>query len=113
MRHNYYTKSGGLGLTAVRPLIRGGVLGNTAPSGPSSSPTTTLYWKLYSVLSFVGSATGAYHGYKRNRSVGWAVGWFFFGGIAPVLSIPISLAQGYGKPRVQSNRRRRRTSRRR
>jgi hypothetical protein len=46
-------------------------------------------------------ATGAcaYHGYKRNnQSAGWAVGWAFFGSVAPILALPIALAQGFGKP---------------
>lgn len=54
-------------------------------------------WIAYSVLSAVGAISGAYHGYKRNDSAGWAVAWFFFGSWLPLLSIPISLAQGFGK----------------
>lgn len=41
---------------------------------------------------------GVYHGYKRNNgSVGWALAWGLFGGIWPI-SIPLMLAQGFGKP---------------
>lgn len=41
----------------------------------------------------------AYHGYKRNRgSVGWALMWFFFGGIFWPITLPVALAQGFGKP---------------
>lgn len=73
------------------------------------------FWGLR-VLSLVGAFSGAYHGYKRNRSVGWAIGWFLFGGMLPVLSIPISLAQGFGKVKgggKTKNRRRRNRARRR
>jgi len=51
-------------------------------------------WQL---LSVIGMATGAYHGYKRNDSVGWAIGWGLLGGMFPIITIPVSLAQGYGK----------------
>jgi len=53
---------------------------------------------VYSFLSLAGAATGAYHGYKRNDSVGWAIGWFMLGGLVPFLTIPLSLAQGFGEP---------------
>lgn len=51
----------------------------------------------YPVLSAAGVAAGAYHGYKRNNSVGWAVGWALLGGMFPFITIPVSLAQGFGK----------------
>jgi hypothetical protein len=51
------------------------------------------------MASLAGSATGAYHGYKRHHgSVGWAVGWALLGGIFPIITIPLSLAEGFGKP---------------
>ena len=52
----------------------------------------------YSILSILGATTGAYHGYKRHDSVGWAIGWFLLGGVFPFLTIPLSLAEGYGQP---------------
>jgi len=45
----------------------------------------------------VGSLAAAYHGYKRNNSVGWALVWSIFGGAAPPITTTIALAQGYGK----------------
>ena len=51
------------------------------------------------VASVAGTGLGAYHGYMRHRgSVGWAVIWGLLGGIVPIFTIPISLAQGFGKP---------------
>ena len=48
--------------------------------------------------SWGGSISGAYHGYKRNGdSWGWGIGWFILGGMFWPLTIPISVAQGYGK----------------
>lgn len=49
------------------------------------------------VIGAAGAAAGAYHGYKRNKSVGWAVGWALLGGIVPIITVPLSLAQGFGK----------------
>lgn len=42
-------------------------------------------------------AASAYHGYKRNRSVGWAVAWGLLGGLFPVITPAIAFAQGFGK----------------
>lgn len=51
------------------------------------------------VLSLTGTIAGAYHGYKRNRSWGWAIGWALLGGMFPIITLPVSLAQGFGKPK--------------
>lgn len=51
----------------------------------------------YAVAGVAGTAIGAYHGYKRNDSVGWAIAWAFLGGLAPVIVIPVAYAQGIGK----------------
>jgi hypothetical protein len=49
-------------------------------------------------VATVGGAASAYHGYKRNQSIGWAIGWAIFGTFMPFLAVPIALAQGFGKP---------------
>jgi len=49
------------------------------------------------LLSTAGTVLGAYHGYKRNDSVGWAIGWGLLGGMFPIFVVPIAVAQGYGK----------------
>lgn len=54
---------------------------------------------VWALLSTVSGAASGYHGYKRNKSVGWAVGWFLLGSIFPVITPTIALAQGFGKPR--------------
>ena len=51
------------------------------------------------VLMAGGALAGAYHGYKRNHSVGWAVAWAILGGIAPLITTGVALAQGFGKPK--------------
>lgn len=50
------------------------------------------------VAGYAGYMAGAYHGYKRNESVGWAFGWALFGGLIWPLAIPVMFAQGFGKP---------------
>ncbi len=52
---------------------------------------------IWAVLATASAAASAYHGYKRNRSVGWAIWWFFMGGLFPVVTPVIAVAQGYGK----------------
>jgi len=51
------------------------------------------------VASAVGAAVGTYHGYGRNKSIGWALGWGFLGSLFPVVVVPIALAQGIGEPK--------------
>jgi hypothetical protein len=48
-------------------------------------------------LSVAGTAIGAYHGYKRNNSVGWAIGWAVLGGMFPVITSAVAFAQGISK----------------
>lgn len=53
----------------------------------------------YGVASIAGAGIGAYHGYRRNDSVGWAIVWSLLGAIAPVIVIPVAYAQGIGERR--------------
>ena len=50
----------------------------------------------WAALSVAGTVLGAYHGYKRNNSVGWAIGWGLLGGAFPFIVIPVAYAQGLG-----------------
>lgn len=52
---------------------------------------------LWSVLSTASMALGAYHGYRRNQSVGWAIWWGLMGLTFPVITPAIAAAQGFGK----------------
>ena len=49
------------------------------------------------VLAVASAGVSAYHGYKRNDSIGWALWWFLMGSIFPVVTPVIAVAQGYGK----------------
>lgn len=66
------------------------------PSWTSEHPTATF---VIGALSTISSALSAYHGYKRNDSVGWALWWGLMGSIAPVITPTIAFAQGFGQPR--------------
>lgn len=79
------------------PLAGSSPDGIGVATGETSYSSYTLI--AYSLLSIAGTASGAYHGYKRNNSVGWAIGWALLGGIFPFITIPVSLAQGYGEPK--------------
>ncbi len=59
---------------------------------PADEPST--FW---TAASIAGTTLGAYHGYKRTDSIGWAIGWGLLGGIFPFITLPIAYAQGFGK----------------
>tara|TARA_R110000824_G_scaffold87425_1_gene215528 strand:+ start:1409 stop:1699 length:291 start_codon:yes stop_codon:yes gene_type:complete len=44
-----------------------------------------------------GTGLGAWHGYKRTNSTGWAIGWALLGGMFWPIAIPLMFAQGLGK----------------
>jgi len=75
------------------------------PGGPEILSGTAAIDALESVNDAVHSSIGrkaaacatAFHGYKRNQSVGWALAWAAAGYAAPVLAPVIALAQGFGK----------------
>ena len=49
-------------------------------------------------LSVAGAGLGAYHGYKRNASIPWAIVWAAAGAIFPIVTIPVAIAQGFSQP---------------
>jgi len=120
---NYYDVPAGLG--AVDPSMGAfGAYVAYAPqlgaeelpgaSAASLPPDSTPDWarSLRRIYSFIAPATGAlgiYHGYKRNDSVGWALWWGLTAAAFPIITIPIALAQGFGKKKgMMPNKRRRR-----
>ncbi len=73
------------------------------------SPTAKI---IGGVLATASMAASAYHGYKRNQSVGWAIWWGLMGGLFPVITPVIAVAEGYGKPITHGfGKRRRRVNR--
>lgn len=49
------------------------------------------------ILSSVSFGLSFYHGYRRNRSWGWALGWGLLGGIFPVITPAVAFSQGFAK----------------
>lgn len=117
---NYYAGASGLGLGRLGQLPEEGV---TAPPIQQITPPyargmgTNGIGKLMALAGTLSMPVLAYHGYRRDgQSVWGAVKWGFFGSIVWPITLPIALAQGYGKKKVAVNRRRttrrrRRTSR--
>jgi hypothetical protein len=64
-----------------------------APETALGSVASVVGW----AGSVVGTVAGAYHGYKRNDSVGWGIGWALLGGLFWPIVLPISYAQGFGE----------------
>ena len=57
--------------------------------------------QLYTVAGLAGTVAGAYHGYRRNGSIGWALLWSLAGAVVPFVTIPIAVGQGFGEPATQ------------
>lgn len=84
---------------AARALIAKGA----SPAAVSSALTwldtsSRLNWSaVWGVLSTASAAASAFHGYRRNQSIGWAVIWGIMGGVFPIFTPVVALAQGYGR----------------
>lgn len=111
---DYYSGSG-IGTTSL------GQAADSIPSGanairPVSFAEASPARKVAMTLGFLSMPALAYHGYRRNNSIGWALVWGVFGSMVWPVTVPVAIAQGFGKRKggVSPNRRRRRrTSRRR
>jgi hypothetical protein len=82
-----------------RPYVGVPFMGLGQTQDPVSALQAAVNDPLWRAASLVSSVLGAYHGYKRNKSVGWAIWWAVMGGIAPVITPTIAVAQGFGKPK--------------
>lgn len=60
---------------------------------PIGTHTSKVFW----AISTVSMAASAYHGYKRNESIPWALWWGFMGALFPIITPVIGVAQGFGK----------------
>jgi hypothetical protein len=95
MSHYTFGSNGGLGCPGCGLAALGQEDTLTAGEFYREHPALVI---VHSLLSTAGMVAGAYHGYKRNESVGWAIGWALLGSMFPYITIPVSLAQGFGKP---------------
>jgi hypothetical protein len=70
-----------------------------SPWAPQRAQLGAVYGvsPFWAYLAAVSSALSAYHGYKRNLSVPWAVGWGLAGALFPVITPAVALAQGFGR----------------
>lgn len=108
-----YYSGGGLaagvapGVTARAPKVPARV-GSTGLAQVDTGPL----WTVWSIAGLAATGALAYHGYRRNNSVGWALVWGLFGGLVWPIGVGLAAAQGFGKPRLRKNRlRRKRRSR--
>jgi hypothetical protein len=85
-------------------------MGADAAVVPAAEPEPSSgYATLAAITGPLFAAIGIYHGYKRNDSIGWALGWGLMTAALPIIMIPIALAQGFGKSKtMRANRSRRR-----
>jgi hypothetical protein len=51
-------------------------------------------------VSYASAALCAYHGYRRNGSLFWALVWAVAGKKIPIVAVPVAAAQGIGKKRT-------------
>ncbi len=89
-----------MSLGAIRRLVPSSELGPPAnPRGTGdiyvSSGFTPTWFDYY--VRPVAAATAAYHGYVRNQSIGWSLVWALSGGLFPLITNAIGIAQGFDK----------------
>jgi hypothetical protein len=72
--------------------LTGGAVTNPPSEGPSLLPLA-----IPGLIVAASVGVSAYHGYKRNKSTGWAVWWGLMGLVFPVITPAVAIAQGYGK----------------
>ena len=86
----------------AQQLIAKGVASSTVASAlnwlDTSSKWTRYKPQILGALAIASMAASAFHGYRRNKSVGWALVWAIAGGIAPIVTPVIAVAQGFAKP---------------
>lgn len=85
----------------AQELIANGVDSNTTSTALAWLSTQSRIkgsW-IWGALSIASAAVSGYHGYRRNKSIGWGITWFALGSIFPVITPTIALAQGFGKPK--------------
>jgi hypothetical protein len=83
----------------AQALIDAGINASTVSSAlvwvnaVSKFPTS----KVFGVLTLASATASAFHGYRRNQSIGWAIVWFAMGLCFPIFTPTIAIAQGFGK----------------
>jgi hypothetical protein len=53
---------------------------------------------IYGLLALASAGASGYHGVKRHHgSIGWGAWWFLMGGVFPIFTPIVAVAQGFGK----------------
>lgn len=75
------------------------VMDDASMAGPSvvADVRQSAMAPVWGVLGVVSSGLSAYHGYRRNQSIPWALVWAVMGGALPVVTPAIAFAQGFGQ----------------
>jgi hypothetical protein len=95
--HAFYEPKPVAKLHRGAPITPGAVGAGAVEPQPGSEVTVYEMPMWYQAVTIAGGVAGAYHGYKRNDSIGWAIWWSLNGTIFPFVTVPIALAQGFGK----------------
>jgi hypothetical protein len=90
----YTLLNNGVARVLTRPLAG---LGQDESSTGNDTRFVYRGWWIYSLVAVVAGGASAYHGYKRNDSLGWAIVWYIMGAWFPFFTLPIAIAQGYAK----------------
>ena len=74
-----------------------GTLGETNVTVEPPSTGMSAGAIAYGLIGTASMAASAYHGYKRNDSIGWALVWGLAGSVFPIITPVIAVAQGFGE----------------
>lgn len=96
MTPGFVTSSGDPIYSVVNGVRNAATLGALGANGENVYRSDTAR-ALWGAASIAGTGLGAYHGYKRTKSAGWALGWGLFGAVVPIIALPVMFAQGFGK----------------
>jgi hypothetical protein len=91
--------AGGQRDSVAKALIASGVSATTVSNALAFlNASANWNWKKIGGVAAIASAIASgFHGYRRNHSIAWGAAWFVLGGIFPIFTPVIAVAQGYGK----------------
>lgn len=90
---------------ATTQIPNGATLVPVAPApAQTGSQAVSRAWGTYGWIGLgvmaLGASLAGYHGYRRSGGkLGSTLGWAFLGGLVPIVTVPVALAQGFGKHR--------------
>jgi hypothetical protein len=87
---------------AARALIAAGVSDHAVANAMRFLDAADRWdFKTLEAIGLLASAgAAAIHGYRRNQSIGWALGWFCAAMIFPVATLALAVGQGFAKPKA-------------